>query len=402
MVECGDDPRIAANRYTMQDLTPPPTPWDAPTSPEPPPNTTQATPPHRLSYAGRTATLFGIHYVNLALNLITLWIYRFWARTRVRRFLWAGARIDDEPFEYTGTGSEIFFGFLRVVAVLLAPLIVLQLVPLAFDEENEWIVFVTETLRLAAILYLIYAGTYFARRYRMSRTLWRGIRFHQAGSAWRYGALRLGHLMLVFLTLGVYFPWYQMAVARYETENLRFGTGKFAFDGRGRDLIGRFLGVSAIALLIALGAFFAVMMVGVFAGAYSPRLPNPAELSFNARAIVAATAATAMLFGTFYAAFLWYKAHVYRYTAERTRLETLGLAAPTLTGFRLARLILGNSLLVILSLGMLTPLAVQRTMRFWCRHLTLVGTVDLATIGQTERGPGIGEGLAGFFDLDLG
>lgn len=384
----------------MQDLTPPPAPQDPLASP--PPDTTQATPAHRLTYVGRTATLFGIHYVNLALNLITLWIYRFWARTRVRRFLWAGARIDDEPFEYTGTGSEIFFGFLRVVAVLLVPLIVLQVIPLAFEEENEWIVFVTETVRLLAILYLIYAGTYFARRYRMSRTLWRGIRFGQAGSAWRYGALRLGHLMLVLLTLGVYFPWYQMAIARYETDNLRFGTGKFAFDGRGRDLIGRFVGVSTIALLIAIGAFFAVMMVGVFAGAYRPRLPNPSELNFNARAIIAAMAATVMLFGTFYLSFLWYKAYVYRYMAERTRLETLRLAAPTLTGFRLARLILGNASIVILSLGLLAPLALQRSMRFWCRHLTLVGTVDLATISQSERGPSVGEGLAGFFDLDLG
>ena len=55
-----------------------------------------------------------------------------------------------------------------------------------------------------------------------------------------------------------------------------------------------------------------------------------------------------------------------------------------------------------LSLGLLAPLAVQRSMRFWCRHLTLVGTVDLATISQSERGPSVGEGLAGFFDLDLG
>ena len=386
----------------MQDLTTPPSPWDAPASPGPTPPTTQETPAHRLSYVGRTATLFGVHYVNLALNILTLWIYRFWARTRLRRFLWAGTRIDDEPFEYTGTGSEIFFGFLRVVAVLLAPLIVLQLVPLAFDPDNEWIVFVTETLRLVAILYLIYAGTYFARRYRMSRTSWRGIRFRQAGSAWRYGALRLGHLVLVVLTLGVYFPWYQMAVARYETANLRFGTGQFAFDGHGRDLVGRFLGVSAIALLAGLAVFFGIIVIGVFAGAYAPRLPNLSELSFNPRAIVAGAVATAMLFGTFYFAFLWYKAHVYRYTAERTRFESLRLSAPTLTGFRLARLIFGNMSIVMLSLGLLAPLAVQRTMRFWCRHLTLVGTVDLAAIGQTEHGPGVGEGLAGFFDLDLG
>ena len=71
-------------------------------------------------------------------------------------------------------------------------------------------------------------------------------------------------------------------------------------------------------------------------------------------------------------------------------------------GFRLARLILGNAAIVILSVGLLAPLAVQRSMRFWCRHLTLVGTVDLATISQSERGPSVGEGLAGFFDLDLG
>jgi hypothetical protein len=51
---------------------------------------------------------------------------------------------------------------------------------------------------------------------------------------------------------------------------------------------------------------------------------------------------------------------------------------------------------------LLAPLVMQRSMRFWCRHLEISGTIDLLRIAQAEGGPRTGEGLAGFFDIDVG
>ena len=46
------------------------------------------------------------------LNIITLTLYRFWGKTEVRRRVWRNVRLNDEPFEYTGRGGELFIGFI--------------------------------------------------------------------------------------------------------------------------------------------------------------------------------------------------------------------------------------------------------------------------------------------------
>ncbi|MFM7304801.1 MAG: DUF898 family protein, partial [Alphaproteobacteria bacterium] len=60
---------------------------------------------------------------NLGLNLVTLWFYRFWAKTRWRRHIWSNISLLGDPVEYTGTGAEMFKGFLIALAVL-APLFI--------------------------------------------------------------------------------------------------------------------------------------------------------------------------------------------------------------------------------------------------------------------------------------
>ena len=67
----------------------------------------------------RKPGLVGIVVKNLVLTVITLGIYRFWARTRLRRYFWSNITISGEPLEYTGTGRELFVGFLIALAVLL-------------------------------------------------------------------------------------------------------------------------------------------------------------------------------------------------------------------------------------------------------------------------------------------
>ena len=52
------------------------------------------------------------------LTLITLGIYRFWAKTKIRNFIWASASLDGDAFEYHGTGLEKFLGFLLAIVIL--------------------------------------------------------------------------------------------------------------------------------------------------------------------------------------------------------------------------------------------------------------------------------------------
>ncbi|MYK57552.1 MAG: DUF898 domain-containing protein, partial [Rhodospirillaceae bacterium] len=79
-------------------------------------------PIHRLTHDGRSGELFVIFLINLALSILTLGIYRFWGRTRIRRYVWSQTSLLGEPLEYTGRGVELFLGFLFALVVIYGPI----------------------------------------------------------------------------------------------------------------------------------------------------------------------------------------------------------------------------------------------------------------------------------------
>jgi uncharacterized membrane protein YjgN (DUF898 family) len=98
---------------------------------------------------------------------------------------------------------------------------------------------------------------------------------------------------------------------------------------------------------------------------------------------------------------VWYAAfknrHFWNHTAMRgARFQS------TITGGALLGLHVTNLLLVIFTLGIGTPWAIVRTHAFWCDNLSLVGTVDWATIQQRAGdAQAVGEGMADTLDVDV-
>ncbi len=70
-------------------------------------------------YTGNPVEIGTIVGVNFVLNLVTLGFYRFWAKTRVRRYLWSRISLYGDRLEYTGLGKELFIGFLIAMAILV-------------------------------------------------------------------------------------------------------------------------------------------------------------------------------------------------------------------------------------------------------------------------------------------
>ena len=77
-------------------------------------------------YKGQGGPLFSLILQTSALTLLTLGIYRFWAKTRVRKYFWSSVSVDGDSFEYTGTGLEKFLGFLVAVVILAVYLGIVQ------------------------------------------------------------------------------------------------------------------------------------------------------------------------------------------------------------------------------------------------------------------------------------
>ena len=175
--------------------------------------------------------------------------------------------------EYTGQAKELFIGFLIAVAVLF-PLTTLYnivsgiLIGVSDGPQAVW-----SLVYALAIFVLIQVAIYRRFRYRLSRTIWRGIRFGLDGSTTRFVVLALGWTALTILTLGLAFPWMRVALMRYRVNNARYGTSKFAFDGSGRALIGVWLVIYALlfggavsaATIPAITVFFAIAALVTFA-----------------------------------------------------------------------------------------------------------------------------------------
>ncbi|WP_249141251.1 DUF898 family protein [Bradyrhizobium liaoningense] len=163
------------------------------------------------------------------LELVTFGFYRFWLVTDIRRHLWTHAAVDGDAAEYTGRAKELLIGFLVALAILVPIYLAYFLIGIEFER---WQGFASVPLFLAFYAFGQFA-IFRARRYRLTRTVWRGVRFWMDGSGWAYSLRAMLWGLLVFLTLGLALPWREAALERYKMQHTHYGdlTGDFEGDG---------------------------------------------------------------------------------------------------------------------------------------------------------------------------
>ena len=72
-------------------------------------------------FRGPLSGFIGLAVVNALLTVVTLGIYRFWARARVRRYLWEHTTFAGEPLEYSGKGFVLLIGAILGFLIILIP-----------------------------------------------------------------------------------------------------------------------------------------------------------------------------------------------------------------------------------------------------------------------------------------
>jgi uncharacterized membrane protein YjgN (DUF898 family) len=309
----------------------------------------------RPTFHGSGGTLLGIHVVNVLLILLTFGVYYFWAKTRTRRYIFSESEFGGDRFAYHGTAREMLLGFLKAFLVFLLPIIVLSVV-------RDWLDVGANIKQAAAFLGSVLVFIFLpvamvgARRYRLSRTSWRGIRFSFRGKAWRFIVLFIKGSFLTGLTLGLYYPFFLTERQAFMIGNSYFGSERFEFNGRGRDIFGNYL----LAVLL-----------------------------------------TPLTFGL---CWIWFLARKRRFFWNHTRFGAARFRS-TVTGGALFGLYVVNLVLLVATLGVAWPWVRVRNIRFAFRYLTLEGPLDLERIRQQAQvASATGEGLAGFLDtgFDLG
>ncbi|MBI2537051.1 MAG: DUF898 domain-containing protein [Gemmatimonadetes bacterium] len=316
----------------------------------------------KLEYHGSGGTLLGIGIVNLLLTVLTLGIYSFWARTRLRRYFYSETELAGDRFVYHGTAMELLRGWLRAIGVLILVGIVFSglfavTAPSSPDAQPSR----TQALVMLGLM-LLYFGTLVAlvaiavngaRRYRLSRSSWRGIRFSFRGRWQDYLRLVIRGSVLSALTLSLYSPFFRNQSRAFLVEHAYFGSLQFGYDGDGKELFRQYL----LALLLA------IPTLGLY--------------------------------------LVWFNAFQQRYFWSHTTVGDARFLS-TVTVGSLLGLALTNMLLAVVTLGVGIPWVITRTMRYVCDRLTLAGEIDWKNVQQQAMAASVtGEGLAEGLDVDV-
>ena len=310
---------------------------------------------HRFAFHGEGAALLGMYLVNFLLAIVTVGIYWFWGRTKVRRYLAGAIEFDGDRFVYHGTGRELLIGWLKAAGVFI--LLVAQLLVWPYVVGRDAGNIAGIAVFYVAIFALVPIAIAGAWRYRLSRTSYRGIRFSFRGEAWALAKIFYGGLLLTALTLGFYYPFYANKLQRYIVANSSFGDVSFGYDGEGRDLFKDWV----IALLL----FIPTLTLSV----------------------------------------TWFAVKQYNYYFDHMTFGPARFRAEFKFGDVLV-LVFTNYLLVVFTLFIGFPWAVVRALRFFFSKVSLEGTLQLATVRQrAAAASATGEGLSDVLDLggsDLG
>jgi uncharacterized membrane protein YjgN (DUF898 family) len=226
--------------------------------------------------------------------------------------------------------------------------------------------------------------------------MWRGIRGGMTGSALAYGVRATLYAALCFLSLFQLIPWTSIRLAERRINTASFGSGAFRFEGRAAKVYGAYL-LTSLGYAVLFGVVSWLFLKPMFHVISDMRISHPRHLPM---------AFWGNLIGA-YVAFVagaWLVKSVYlvamaRHIAGNTRFGGVLSFSSTISVEGWVRLAGVNLLLLIFTLGLAYPVALQRSLRFLANNLHAQGYVDPATLNQnTLREPTMGEGMLSLLD----
>ncbi len=306
---------------------------------------------HEFKFMGDSGTLFGIFIYNLFLILVTLGVFYFWGKVRIRNYMYHQTAFEDDRFGYHGTGGELLRGWL-IAAVVLGGLIGLPIL-LDLVSKSMWNKTIGDMMIFLFFLIFMPIGMVYSQRYRLSRTSLRGIRFSFRGRPKEFLRLYVPGLILSVLTFWIYYPYFHNNMRKYLVENSYYGNEKFEFDGEGTDIVKNFI----IAIILS------IFTLGIY--------------------------------------WFWFSAWRYRYYWSHTHFKGATFRS-TVQGTELFTLKLGNLLIYLFTLGLGWPWVSVRNINFVLDNLYLDGELNLDEIVQEAKDvSATGEGITDILDIDV-
>jgi uncharacterized membrane protein YjgN (DUF898 family) len=309
----------------------------------------------KIEFLGDGTDFFMLKLVNGILMGLSLGIYYPWAKAKKLVYLYSNTELDGTAFRFTGTGNEMFKGFIKVVGFVLV--FYIALFAAAFSRNETAIAAVTVIFYIA-ILFLIPFSIHGSLKYRLSRSFWGNIQFSYLGD--RSALLKefFTGFILTFLTFGFYGSWFAMKLRTYIIGHIRFGNASFSFNGQGKDYF----------LLNLKGIFLTIITIGIY--------------------------------------YFWFYKDVIKFLADHTKLEQEGREVSfksEIEGIDFLVLSLTNLLILVFTFGIGLAWVEVRTLKFLFERMEIQGEfnpLSLVSVDDDYK-DATGDDMADMLDINL-
>ncbi|MCB1474553.1 MAG: DUF898 domain-containing protein [Rhodobiaceae bacterium] len=345
---------------------------------------------NRFSFSGNAREYFGIWIVNLLLSLVTLGVYSAWAKVRRLRYFYGNTFLDGHNFDYHARPVQILIGRIIVVVLLVGYNILINVTPIAF------------------VLLIPYAFGFpwiinKALRFSTRMTSHRNIRLGFEGNYWSaffaFIIMPLGALA----TGGILAPVASREAANYIGNNLRFGNAPFATDVKLRPLYrnwGASIGFGLIWLVVVIGVGAAIggALYAVW-GSLDLQGASGEEVVKNPLVAAIAIVSVVGLYATFFLGYFFYQCGVRNLAYRATKLQGEHPLHSDLSRGRYVWILISNTFVTLLTVGLMRPWAAVRSWRYKCDHTAIAASAPLNEIVATSEREG-NVATAEFLDLE--
>lgn len=201
-----------------------------------------------FDYLGTGGELFVLFIVNMLLCAVTLGFYYPWANVKFNKYAHQKTTFDGKPFDFTGTGLELFIGFLKAIGVIIV------LVAITTGIMFTGLHFLAIIFLYGAMFVLMPIAIHGSLRYQASRTTWDGVQGYYSGNLTEFIKLYIKGILLTIITLGIYSFWFAIELRKYIFGHLHLGNVDFSSKGDGTEYF--WMNVKGILLsIVTLGIY---------------------------------------------------------------------------------------------------------------------------------------------------
>ena len=299
-----------------------------------------------LKFEGKGFAFFKIHFINVILSILSLSFLYPWAKTRKLKYIFENTYMADNAFIYTGTTKSFFKLYIKTfLTVILFLAICFTGSALSVYYRNTMftgiiIYWFTIVLAFGMAIYIVPIILHGSINYRFKNISWQLISPSYRGKLSELVPLYFKGSVLTLLTIGVYNAWFRVRLLKYILRNIRFGSIRFDFSGEAKPLF----------MIYLKGILLSLITFGIYS--------------------------------------IWFSRELYEYTVNNIIVKKddqefkLRSDANTLEIFEM---IIGNTLLIFLTLGIGTSWAYMRYYRFIINHCIVPSEFNFCFINEPQE-----------------